>query len=290
MNYPKVFIIILHYGEVKDTMECLSSLGGLAYPNFEVVVVDNDPENRLEELNFKYPCIKLVNGENLGFAGGNNAGIKYALDRKADYILLLNNDTVIEPDFLKILVGAGEKNEEIGILGPIIYKLGTKEPHFAGGKINWLYTKAEHRPGAEDYITGACLLIKRKVIERIGLMPEDYFLYFEDAEWCLKARRAGFFCKVVPEAKIWHKVSKNTKECSFFYIYYHYRNSLIFCRRNAPIPMRSTVPLLGFLIYLKELLKMSLIPSKKTWSKATILAIKDFWQGNYGKVNINKKI
>ena len=138
MANPKTFILILHYGEQEDTLECLRSLEKLNYPNFEVLVIDNDPSHRLRDLNFSHKISKLVNAENLGFSGGNNVGIKYALEHGADYILLLNNDTVIEPRFLKKLIEAGENNEKIGILGPMIYKHNTNEIHFAGGKINRL--------------------------------------------------------------------------------------------------------------------------------------------------------
>jgi len=284
MNNPKVFILILHYGEQEDTLGCLESLKKLDYPNFEVLVIDNDPNHRLGDLNFDYGVTKLVNAENLGFSGGNNTGIKYALNNGADYILLLNNDTVIEPEFLKKLVETGEKDEKIGILGPIIYKLNTNEPHFAGGKIDWLYTSAKHVSGASDYITGACFLIKRKVIEKIGLMPEDYFLYFEDAEWCLKARKAGFECRVVPEARISHKVSKNTQEYSFSYVYYHYRNGLLLAKRNAPFLIKIIAYKMSLLIYLKQVIKLVFMPSKKNWARAAIKGIGDFWKGKTGKL------
>jgi len=283
MNSPKVFILILHYGEQSDTLECLHSLEKLDYPNFEVLAIDNDPNHRLGDLRFDYKITKLANEKNLGFSGGNNTGIKYAMEHGADYILLLNNDTLIEPEFLKVLVEAGEKDEKVGILGPMIYKLNTNEPHFAGGKINCLYTGAKHVPGAVDFITGACLLIKRKVIEKIGLMPEEYFLYFEDAEWCLKARRAGFSCKVVQNARINHKVSKNTQEFSFSYIYYHYRNGLLLARRNAPFFVRILAYKVSFLVYLKQIIKLALMPSKKEWAKAAMKGIEDFYKGKTGQ-------
>lgn len=283
MNNPKVFILILHYGEQEDTLECLNSLKRLDYPNFEVLAVDNDPNHRLGNLNFSYKITKLTNKENLGFSGGNNTGIKYVLDNGADYVLLLNNDTIIEPEFLKKLVEAGEKDEKIGILGPMIYKCGTDEIHFAGGKISWLYNEAKHVPGANDFITGACFLIKRKVIEKIGLMPEDYFLYFEDAEWCLKARRAGFGCKVVSEARIGHKVSKNTQEYSFSYVYYHYRNGLLLAKRNAPFLIKILAYKISFLVYIKQVIKLVLMPSKKDWARAAMRGIEDFYKGRVGK-------
>lgn len=256
---PKVFIIILHYGSLKNTNECLESLKKLDYPNFEILVVDNGAKE-------KFKNATITNKENLGFAGGNNVGIKYALNRGTDYVLLLNDDTIVDPGFLKELIKTGESDKKNGILGPI------------GGKINWLHTKGIHTTKNVDYISGVCMLVKRKVIEEIGLMPEEYFLYFEDADWCFKARKRGFKCVLVPTSQIQHKVSQSTVEGSFSYIYYHYRNGLLLSRRNAPFFIRLIAYFVSFLVYAKQLIKR---PSK--WTKAIKLGIKDFYKGKFGK-------
>ncbi len=262
MKFPRVFIIVLHYQNWNDTNKCLASLKNLNYDNFEVLVIDNDKKN-------------------LGFAGGNNMGIRQAIKKGADYVLLLNNDTVVEPGFLKKLVEVGEKDEKFGILGPM------------GGKINWLYTKGTHistnpaaagdQPSTIDYITGACMLIKREVIKKIGLMPESYFLYFEDVDWCLSARKAGYKCVLVSEAKIQHKVSSSTKAESFPYIYYHTRNGLLLAKKNAPFFIKILAYLNSFLVYGKQIIKLIILPSKNKWSKAIMLGIKDFYKKRFGK-------
>jgi GT2 family glycosyltransferase/glycosyltransferase involved in cell wall biosynthesis len=261
---PKVFIIILHYGDREEIKECLDSLKFLDYDNFETFVVDNNEYNK-------------------GFAGGCNIGIKKAIEKDAKYVLLLNQDTVVEKDFLNRLVVEGEKNEKIGILSPVIYKYQTDKIHFNGGKINWLYTKGMHIEHATDFITGCCFLIKRQVIEKIGLMPEEYFLYFEDVEWCLKARRAGFECKIVSDAKIYHKVSSTAKKDSFVYVYYYFRNSLLMAKRNAPFLIRIIVYLKSFAFYFKQVIKLVVLPKKKFWSKVIMTAIKDFYRSKVGK-------
>jgi len=243
----RVFIIVLHYKNWKDTNECLKSLEKLDYDNCKIIVIDNDKNNP-------------------GFAGGMNIGIKKALKQKADYVLLLNNDVIVSPNFLKELVKAGEKDKKIGILGPI------------GGKINWLYTKGIHVTRNNDYITGACMLVKREVVEKIGLMHEKYFLYYEDVEWCLRARKIGFKCVMVPESKIYHKVSQSTSEESFSYIYYHFRNGLLLAKRNAPFFIKLLAYFVSFLIYAKQLIKS---PSK--WTKGIKTGIKDFYKGRFGK-------
>lgn len=297
---PKVFIIILHYHSVEDTKECLRSLEKLNYDNFEVVLINNGAKDDLNSqftrlaLNSK---IRIINNkENLGFAGGNNVGIKYALECGASYILLLNNDTIIEPNFLKELIKAGENDERIGILGPIIYEyneqrtMDKEQTHFAGGKINWLYTKGKHILNRSyeirdtDYITGACMLIKRKVIEKIGLMPEDYFLYLEDVDWCLKARRAGFKCVVVFRSKIWHKVSQSAVEASFSYIYYHFRNGLLLTKRNAPFFIKILAYLNSFWMFKKQIIKSLIFPKKRIWARAIMKGIGDFYKRRFGKL------
>ncbi|MBA7618474.1 hypothetical protein ES703_25801 [subsurface metagenome] len=249
---PKVFIVVLHYKNWKDTNECLKSLDKLDYDNFKTIVVDNDKENP-------------------GFAGGMNIGIKKALKQKADYILLLNNDTIVDKNFLKELIEVGESDKEIGILGPI------------GGEINWLYTKGIHVTKNNDYISGVCMLVKGSVIEKIGLMSEEYFLYFEDVDWCLRARKAGYKCVLAPEAKIWHKVSSSTKAESFSYIYYHFRNGLLLAKRHAPFFIKLLAYFVSFLVYFKQLIKS---PSK--WTKAIKLGIKDFYKGRFGKYEKNR--
>jgi len=297
---PKVFIIILHYKNWGDTQECLKSLEALNYDNFEVIVVDNGSKDKFTVHSPRFTVKQIFNKENLGFAGGMNVGIGQALKKDAKYILLLNNDVTIEPNFLKELVRKGESDRGIGILGPVIYDYQSKKIHFAGGKINWLYTKGIHiqntrypslakRSGAgkiryTDYITGACLLIKREVIEKIGLMDEDYFLYFEDVDWCLKARRAGYKCVLIPNSKIWHKPSSSAKEGSFSYIYYHTRNGLLMTKKNALFLIKFLAYLQSFWIFGKQIIKLMLMPSKKKWARAMMLGIKDFYRGKFGKL------
>src|SRR3989338_11579858 len=287
---PKVFIILLNWNNWHETRECLACLEKVDYPNFEIVLVDNgsnssDIEN-IKEANMQHT---LYNPNNLGFAGGNNVGIKYALERGADYVLLLNNDAIAAPDFLTELVNAGESDKSFGILGSRIYKYGTDDVVFDGGEINKLMTKAEHiKQGLTlllpvDYITGAAFLIKREVIEKIGLMREEYFLYYEDVDWCVRARNAGFKCVVVPESKVWHKVSATNKEGSPSYIYYHTRNSLILAKFNGNICQKVCAYLLAIWILEKQVLKFFLVPSRRKWSRAMTRGVLDFLKCKYGQ-------
>ena len=293
---PKVFIVIINWNNWPDVLECLESLKNNDYPNYQVVIIDNGSKEKPEPPS---PEIKIIyNEENLGFSGGNNIGIKYALEQGADYVLLLNDDTIVSQDFLSKLVEIGESNEKFGMIGPKIYYYEDKNRIWsAGGKINWLYNKGEMKGYNEidrgqydspeiqetEYLTGCCLLVKRAVIEKVGLMPKDYFLYYEETDWSLKARRAGFQCVFVPEAKIWHKGSRSAVAGSSSYIYYHVRNGLIMAQRYAPWYIKPIVHLDAYLRVIKQLIKLIFFPKKRTWAKYILLGIKDFYLGRRGK-------
>jgi len=286
----KVAIVILNWNGWPDTLECLESLNRLDYSNLDIILIDNASKERppLISVQFlKLTIVQIFNEKNLGFAGGNNQGIKIALERGADYILLLNNDTTVESDFLKKLVGVGEEKESYGILGPIIYY--SDEPEkiwFAGGQFNRLKTRGSHifiKPNEAvkkvDYITGCCLLVKKAVIEKIGLLSEDYFLYYEDGDWCLRAQKAGYICGLVSSAQIYHKQSRSTKEFSYPYIYYHSRNGLIFSSRHG---LRSLTYLASIWIFFKQLIK-TMIDHHFNWAGPVMRGVMDFWRGKKGK-------
>lgn len=294
----KVFIILLNWNNWHETRECLESLKKVDYDNFEIVVVDNgSSEEEHEKIKIVHTTYNIqhtiYNKDNLGFAGGNNAGIKYALEYGADYVLLLNNDAVAAPDFLTELIRVGESNAQYGIFGSRIYKYGTDEVVFDGGKVNSSFTKASHTIyniqnttyNLVDYITGAAMLIKKEVIERIGFMREEYFLYYEDVDWCIRARREGYKCVIVPTSHVWHKVSATNKEGSPSYIYYHTRNALMLAKFNGNILQKISVYFIGAWILLKQIFKFMLMPSKRIWAKAMAKGVADFYAARYGKYN-----
>ena len=295
---PKVFIIIVNWNGESDTLECLESLKNNDYPNYEVVIIDNGSK---EKFQVSDPKIKVIyNKKNLGFSGGSNVGIKYALENKADYILLLNNDTVVSNNFLSKMVKVAESDNNYGIIGPKIYFPDSKKIWFAGGKINWLYNKGTMRGFNEidhnqydkpeiqetDYITGCCALVKREVVEKIGLMPEEYFLYYEDTDWSLSAQKHGYKCVFAPEAVIYHKGSKSTVAESSSYIYYHIRNGLILAKKYAPWYIKPFVYLDIIWRIKKQLIKYIFFPKKRIWAKYILLGIKDFYFNKKGKINL----
>lgn len=288
----KVFIILLNWNNWNETRECLESLARVNYQNYEVLVVDNGSTERPPLVRGGNGRVGLIcNSDNLGFAGGNNVGIKYALERGADYVMLLNNDAVVAPDFLSELVRVAESGANFGILGSRIYKYDTDKIVFDGGRVNKWLNRATHVGNGElgsmnhgvDYITGAAMLIKREVVERVGPMREEYFLYYEDVDWCLRARKVGYKCVLVPTSKVWHKVSATTKEGSSSYIYYHTRNRLMFAKFNGNIFQKIAAYATGAWILLKQMLKFFLRPSKRVWATSMTKGVIDFYREKYGK-------
>lgn len=225
MNYPLVYIVVLTWNGKTDTIECLNSLKKIDYPNYKILVVDNASEDGTSEIvRSEFPEIELIiNKENLRFAGGNNVGIDYSLQRKSDYVLLLNNDTIVERNFLSQLIESAETNPKIGIVGPKIYFYSEpKRIWYAGGKIEWWKGWISHVGIREidngkyetvretDFITGCCMLIKREVVESIGKLDERYYIYGEDVDYCIRAKAVGYNILFQPKAIIWHKLSVST--------------------------------------------------------------------------------
>ena len=250
VGYPKIAIVILNWNGLLDTLECLRSIQKIVYPNYMVVVIDNGSKGNDAEIIRKkfgnFVCV-IQEEKNLGFAGGSNVGIRWALCSGAKYVLLLNNDTVVDPNFLTELVNISQNDTQIGIVGPKIYYY--EQPnriYSAGGRVNF-WTGNAPRIGIReiddgrfdnieevDYVCGCALLIKEKTIKTIGLLSEIYFAYYEETEWCQKARKAGFKVVYVPKARIWHKSHyTKTSSANALTIYYMTRNRFLFVKRNS---------------------------------------------------------
>lgn len=245
---PTVFIIMLNWNGKTDTLACLRSLQQIDYPLYRIIVADNgSSDGSVEAVRSTYPGITVIeNGANLGFAAGNNTAIRYAMQNGADYILLLNNDTEVDPRFLSELVEAAEADPTIGIAGSKIYYYSEpKRLWYAGGSINLWKGDTRHVGENEldtgqfdeakdtDYVSGCAMLIKRRVLEDIGLLDERMFLYYEDSDYCMRARRHGYRVIYVPGSVIWHKVSSTTGKVKDLQLFYGTRNMLLFEKRNA---------------------------------------------------------
>ena len=258
MNTPKVSLIILNWNGVDDTIECLESIQRLTYEHYEVIVVDNgsdgDDVTILSSIFGEY--IHLVcNKSNLGSSEGYNSGIRYVLNAskpKPQYIVIMNNDLVLNQNCLSELVRVADTDQKIGIVGPKIYYYdykGSKNIIWsAGGKLRkWLpnvhYHIGEnrvdgpeyHNEASVDWITGAIFMLRTSLIDEIGLFHSGYFIGLEDVEYCLRTKKHQFDILYVPTAKAWHKVGVSMRKAGRSYadpgLYYY------FLKRNFSLPI-----------------------------------------------------
>jgi GT2 family glycosyltransferase len=243
---PLVSIITINYNQLRYTLELLQSIRQQDYGNVEVVVVDNASEvNPKGEIEKVFPgTTVIVSATNLGFAGGNNLGIKHA---KGKYLFFLNNDTEVHYDTIRPLVNLFETTPDAGIASPKIlyYKSGDIIQYVGSSRIN-PYTGRNFRKGfrekdtgqfdqvtTTDLAHGAAMMVPRSVIDRVGMMPEVFFLYYEEIDWCETIKSYGFNVYVVPQSKIYHKESMSIGKNSTLKTYYMTRNRLLFMRRHT---------------------------------------------------------
>lgn len=211
-SVPKIFVVVLNFNGKDIINTCLSSIFQSDYLNFEVVVVDNcSQDGSFEQARSSFSRAHFIkNPNNLGFAQGNNIGIRYALEKFADYIFILNNDTTIENSTISSLVCTMKNNPAAGIASPIIFN-ADNSVWFAGGNINWKKMRTEHlriikqdSPYATEYISGCSMFIKKEVFKETGLFDERFFLYYEDADFSWRSKKYGFDIIMDPTAHIIH--------------------------------------------------------------------------------------
>lgn len=245
MNKPLVSIISINYDQAQLTCDMVSSLQKVTYSNIEIIVVDNaSPVEDPQMIADQFPQITLIRSDkNRGFSGGNNLGIRAA---QGEYLLFLNNDTEVDPGFLEPLVDHFEKNPQTGIASPKIIFYGTDHTiQYAGcSGINvWTgrgktigYLEKDIGQHNESFSTGlihgAAMMVPRRVIEKAGLMPELYFLYYEEHDWTLMINRAGYQSHYIASSTIYHKESMSVGKASVLKTFYMNRNRLVFIRRN----------------------------------------------------------
>jgi GT2 family glycosyltransferase len=244
---PLVYIILLNYNEFNDTIECVKSLEKINYRNFKIIVIDNaSMNNSIVYLKQSLKqCIIIEAHENLGFAHGNNIGIKYAIENGAEYVLLLNNDTLVDSYFLDNMIDSFYKYKNVGVVGSkIMYYPNKNIIWYGGGFIDWFRFLAVHFGTGEidkgqydfekevDFMTGCCMLIKKEVFRKIGFLPNEYFMYFEDVDFCVRVKNIGYKILYNPNAIIYHKVGlSGGGEGSAFSVKWNTRNRIIFMNK-----------------------------------------------------------
>ena len=248
---PSVVAVVLNWNNLPDTLECVESLQRSDYSNLAVWVVDNDSrEDPSTVLHERHPSVRVLrNARNLGYGAGNNAGLRRAIDAGAAYVLLLNNDVVVAPDMVRRLVMAAEADGLIAMATPrVFYYDRPTEVYWDGGVIDWETGEAPHDSQGlpidgelkrSEWLDGCSLLVRVSAIPHIGLLDERYFLYFEDAEWSVRALRRGWTNAVVLQASSWHKVSRSTGGLARPAVRFYYaRNRYLFLKAHCPAGKR----------------------------------------------------
>lgn len=308
-NFPIVYIIVLNWNRSDDTIACLDSLSHLNIKDFKlfVTLVDNGSTNDCIESikrfkTGKYNINIIENQSNLGFAEGNNVGIEYALKNNADYVFILNNDTLVDKDIINKLLKAADRYKDAGIFTPKIYFAKGFEFHkkykknelgkviwSAGGQIDWNNVYGENAGVDEvdngqfgknretDFATGAAMFVRSEVFKKYGLFDERYFMYFEDVDLCFRYKRSGGKIIYVGSAILWHKVAQSSGIGSDLNDYYITRNRLLFGMGYAPLRTKLALykESVKFLMYGRPMQKKGVL---------------DFYTAKFGRGTIENKL
>lgn len=304
LNEPKIYIIILNWNGKNDTCESVRSVQKIEYSNYEVIVVDNgSQDDSVKTFKNNFPGITIIeNNANLGYAEGNNRGIAHAMSKGCDYIFILNNDAIVDPNIIKNFLNVSKERPKAGVFGAKIYYL--KEPNkiwFAGAA--WLREIAEFTHIGQDqiednstwsdireidYACGCALFVKSEVIQNIGYLEPKYFLTWEESDFCYKARRAGFECLLVPSAHVWHKVSASFSGGNWGLLqrYFMQRNRLLWIERNVPLRERMRIYLKVILPEVVSSIRVYISPKSnsdhRNKHKINLVAVKDYLLRRFG--------
>lgn len=319
---PKVTVIILNWNGREDTLECLASIRQLEYTNHEIVVVDNgSTDGSVDVISKQYPSVTLLQtGANLGYAGGNNVGIEYALSHGADYVLILNNDIVVAPDLLTEFVNAANLLPTGSVLGAKLYSYDQPDTlcslagrwNSASSSFEYIGRNQKDGPLFEcmlevDYVIGCALFTSADCFRDVGLLDEKFFLNYEETDWCYRARAKGHKCIVIPKAKLWHKVSSSFGGAdSPVHTYFMTRNELIWAKKHLPSPIRiklhkRSINTIRRILFPQFFFSSAELPLAKKWiwsfsswlkaikrnisnptNKAILIGLRDYYLGRYG--------
>ena len=260
MKYPKVIVITLNWNKKDVTIDCLKSLFELDYPNYEIVVVDNgSTDGSAHAFKENSPIITIIeNKTNLGYGGGFNVGIKYALSQGVKYVLIINNDTIADKGMLAELVKVAESDSNIGIVSGKVYLYYEPNRLYTCGKTANFFTGDTHDVGwgkidlgqydkikEYEFLDDCFWLVKTEVFKKAGMYDQAFFIYYEESDLCTRVSKAGFKLMYTPYAKIWHKVQVSTGGgINPIFTYHMARSRIVFMRRNS-----SSIQFIIFLFY-----------------------------------------
>ncbi len=242
---PSVTAIVLNWNNAPDTIACLASLAQQDYPHRVLVVDNGSMDDSVARIAATFPAVEILQtGANLGYAGGNNAGIRRALQDGAEYVFVLNNDVALAPDCLSALVGVAESADKVCFAGPKVYQreppgfiqsAGMVSPRAGEWRLRGLgeLDTGQYEATEEiDVLSGCALLASADALARVGLLDERFYLYDEDIDWCLRAREAGYRNVYAPSARIWHRNHEQRTADMPRMTYYINRNRHLLYRKH----------------------------------------------------------
>ncbi|HUM67669.1 MAG TPA: glycosyltransferase family 2 protein [Chloroflexota bacterium] len=298
MTHPLIVTVILNTNRRDDTLACLESLAQSDYPHLQTIVLDNhSTDGSVEAIQTAFPQVTIIPlTENLGSAGNNNVGIRTAVAQGADWVFVLNEDTILAPDCLTQMVAVGESDPQIGICGPMVYHHDEPDVIQSAGGVFGRYWESIHlaqnepdqgqfvQPHAVGWISGCGILVRRAAIEQVGMIDERYFYYWEETEWCLRAGKSGWRVMHVPQAMMWHKSVQRDYHPKPSVTYYGTRNRLLtIAKHRAPL----TVWVFTWLQLLRTLTSWTVKPkwrSKRDHRDAMWRGMVDFLQHRWGQM------
>lgn len=298
MSQPNVVTVILNTNRRDDTLACLKSLHQGDYPNHTIIVLDNaSTDGSVAAIRLAHPGVELISlTDNRGYAGNNNVGIQAAMQRGADWIFVLNEDTILAPDCISQLIAIGESDPRIGVVGPLVYH--NDEPELiqsAGGWMNDRWEAGHIGQNERDsgqftaahdvaWISGCSILVRRQMVEQVGMLDERFFYYWEETEWCVRAGKAGWRLVNVPAAKLWHKGVQRDYRPGPSVSYYNTRNRfMMLSKHHAPVGAWAS----AWTQTLRTLTSYTLRPkwqSKRAHRDAIWRGTRDFLSGRDGRM------
>lgn len=294
-KFPLVVTVILNHNQYELTAECLKSLKKISYPNYRIILIDNNSNDRsIERLREEFPDVLfVVSKTNLGCASGRNLGVRKAVEMGAKYVLTIDNDTVVAENFLDELVGTMEKDNNVAAVHPLVYYFDKEWGIQSTGHVYNPYLGRSYTPyhrlrdvnltknEERDWLGGGAQLTKVEAFKTVGLFDDDLTPWSnEDMDWGIRARKKGYKLLFVPSAKIWHK-KKPTNICNEFFCYHIYRGKAIFWRKQVKLVYKLSA--LAFLIY--QLSRTSLKYAKRGYWECVGALWKGFLRGLFQELH-----
>ena len=297
---PAVSLVLINYNGLEDSRKCLKSIELVSYRPLQVIVVDNASQNDPSEtLQSEFPwCFVIRSGINEGWAGGNNIGIRQALDSGSENVILLNNDTVVSEELVTRLVDAAQANPEFGIIGPVINEMSHPDQVQTDGclfnrpegsgffqrKVVSLNRTTPPVLTQVDIVNGCCMMIAKRVFDTIGLIDERFFLIHEESDFCLRAHEAGFCCGVIGESLVWHKHSASFSRAGNWRQRYYDARNLFLLLRKHPLTSFRRSKARSWLAYVKHLYYCYCTEREQLSELGTRAVVQGFCDALYGRL------